>query len=199
LDYAKTKLFGPLGIEDAYWREDPQGNSCGGYGLYLKPRDMAKIGYLYLRDGVWEDKQLIPPAWIDQIEHATVDMHTPWKPGLRYSNLFWALPDQHVYMAVGHHGQVIMIFPDLDIVAVTTSRGNYSFSEFVDLVTAAVKSDTELLATRMASKCWQTNYVKYQPRNPLRSARLRAYQQLSLEKFMSFRQMTYVLNRYHCS
>jgi len=130
LDYAKAKVFGPLGIEEVYWRQDPQGNSCGGYGLYLKPRDMAKIGYLYLRDGIWEGKQLLPPAWIDKIMHATLDMHAPWEPGLRYANLFWALPDKHVYLAVGFHRQVIMIFPDLDIVAVTTGRGNYSFSEF---------------------------------------------------------------------
>ncbi|MBV9732192.1 MAG: serine hydrolase [Verrucomicrobia bacterium] len=144
LDYAKNKLFGPLGIEEVYWCHDPQGNSCGGYGLYLQPRDMAKIGYLYLRDGVWEDKQLLPPAWIDKIKHATVDMHSPSEPSLRYANLFWALPDKHVYMAVGFHRQVIMIFPDLDIVAVTTGRGNYSFNEFVSLVAETVKSDTEL-------------------------------------------------------
>ena len=59
---------------------------------------MAKIGYLYLRDGVWEDKQLIPPAWIDSIEHATVDMHRSLEPDLHYANLFWTLPDKHVYM-----------------------------------------------------------------------------------------------------
>jgi CubicO group peptidase (beta-lactamase class C family) len=144
LDYAKVKLFGPLGIEDVYWRHDPQGITSGGYGLYLRPRDMAKIGYLYLRDGVWEGKQLLPPAWIDKIKHATLDMHASWEPGLRYSNLFWALPDKHIYMAVGHHRQVIMIFPDLDVVAVTTARGNYSFSEFASLVTGTVKSDTAL-------------------------------------------------------
>jgi len=151
-DYAKAKLFGPLGIEDVYWRDDPQGNSCGGYGLYLKPRDMAKIGYLYLRDGVWEGKQLIPKAWIEEIKHATVDMQWPLEPGLRYANFFWALPDKYVYMAVGHNRQVIMVFPDLDIVAVTTARGNYSFSEFADLVTAAVKSDTELASNPVGAR-----------------------------------------------
>jgi len=144
LNYAKNKLFRPLGIEEIYWRHDPQGNSCGGYGLYLRPRDMAKIGYLYLRDGVWEGKQLIPPAWIDRIKHATVDMHMSSEPGLRYSNFFWAFPDKHVYMAEGHHHQIIMIFPDLDMVAVTTGRDEYSFSELASLVANAVKSDTEL-------------------------------------------------------
>jgi CubicO group peptidase (beta-lactamase class C family) len=152
LDYAKTKLFGPLGIKDVYWRQDPQGISSGGYGLYLEPRDMAKIGYLYLRDGVWEGKQLVPQAWIEQIEHATVDTHTRWEPGLHYSNSFWTLPDKHIYMAVGHHRQVIMVFPDLDIAVVTTGRGGYSFSEFADLVTAAVKSDTELASNPAGAK-----------------------------------------------
>jgi CubicO group peptidase (beta-lactamase class C family) len=49
LDHAKAKVFGHLGINDLYWRHDPQGISIGGYGLYLQPRDMAKLGYLPLR------------------------------------------------------------------------------------------------------------------------------------------------------
>ena len=71
-DYAKAKLFGPLGITVSNWWRDPQGNSTGGYGLALLPRDMAKIGYLYLRNGQWEDKSLLPPGWIDKVSHATV-------------------------------------------------------------------------------------------------------------------------------
>jgi CubicO group peptidase (beta-lactamase class C family) len=112
-----------------YWTHDPQGVSTGGYGLYLQPRDMAKIGYLYLRDGAWEGKQLLPSAWIDRVTHAKVDMRLG---GLRYCNLFWALPDQHVYMAVGHHGQTIMIFPDLDVVAVTTGRAGFKLGELAN-------------------------------------------------------------------
>jgi hypothetical protein len=49
-------------------------------------------------------------------------------------------------MAVGHHRQVIMIFPDLDVVAVTTGRDNYPFSEFADSIFRSVKSDTSLTA-----------------------------------------------------
>jgi len=143
LEYAKAKLFGPLGIHDVYWRHDPQGISNGGYGLYLQPRDMAKIGYLYLRNGAWEGKQLLPSAWIDEVTHATVDM-PPLELELRYSNLFWALPNKHVYMAVGHHGQVIMVFPDLDVVAVTTARDFYPLGKLADYISGAVKSDTAL-------------------------------------------------------
>ena len=145
LEYAKAKLFGPLEINDLFWRHDPQGISAGGYGLYLLPRDMAKIGYLYLRNGVWHGKQLLPSAWIEKVSHATVNM-PPFELGLRYSNLFWALPDKHVYMAVGYHRQVIMVFPDLDIVAVTTGRGIYPLSKLADYVSSSVKSDTALPA-----------------------------------------------------
>ena len=86
---------------------------------------MAKIGYLYLRRGEWEDKTLVPPAWVDRVSHATVDMNTRFEPALRYSNFFWALPNKNVYMAVGYKNQVIMVFPALDIVAVTTTSSFY--------------------------------------------------------------------------
>ena len=152
LEYAKAKLFGPLGITDVSWQHDPQGVSNGGYGLYLQPRDIAKIGYLYVRNGVWGGNQLVPAAWIDKVSHATVDMNAAWDPELRYSNLFWAFPSKHIYMAVGFHRQVIMVFPDLDIVAVTTGRDNYLLSQFADSILGSVKSDTSLPADAAGAK-----------------------------------------------
>jgi CubicO group peptidase (beta-lactamase class C family) len=143
-DYAKAKLFGPLGISVSNWWRDPQGISTGGYGLALLPRDMAKIGYLYLRNGQWEDKPLLPPAWIDKVSRATVNMNMPRTPDLRYSNLFWALPDKHVYMAVGYHCQVIMVLPRLDIVAVMTARDFCPLGRLADLISGAIKSETAL-------------------------------------------------------
>src|SRR5206468_7021281 len=50
-DFARDRLFGPLGITDYVWPRDPMGQSLGGWGLKLTPRDMAKFGYLYLRHG----------------------------------------------------------------------------------------------------------------------------------------------------
>jgi CubicO group peptidase (beta-lactamase class C family) len=141
LEYAKSKLFGPLGITKVSWQHDPQGISNGGWGLSLLPRDMAKIGYLYLRKGLWEGQELVPPAWIDKVSHATVDMRLG---GLRYSDLFWALPDKRVYMAVGRNGQVIMVFSNLDVVAVTTDRENYRLGELADSISRSVKSDMVL-------------------------------------------------------
>jgi CubicO group peptidase (beta-lactamase class C family) len=143
-DYAKAKLFGPLGIRSSMWRSDPQGNSIGGFGLALQPRDMAKLGYLYLRNGRWEDQQIVPPAWFEKVSHATVNMNASWEPELRYSNFFWALPNRHVYMAVGYHCQLIMVLPDSDLVAVTTARNFCPFGKLADYISSAVKSDSAM-------------------------------------------------------
>jgi hypothetical protein len=104
---------------------------------------MAKIGYLYLRNGVWEGKQLLPPQWIDKIAHSNTE----------HSNLFWVLPGKHVYMAVGSYRQVIMVFPDLDVVTVTTARAdNHTFSEWDDAIVRSVKSDKALPADAPSAK-----------------------------------------------
>ena len=142
LDYARKRLFGPLGISDVFWRSDPHGISIGGYGLFLQPRDMAKFGYLYLHDGVWEGDQIIPPSWIDRIRHATIPMNLM---NLRYANLFWVASDSNAYFANGYHGQRIFVMPALDIVAVATGTGHSaSISKEIEMIADAVKSDAPL-------------------------------------------------------
>jgi CubicO group peptidase (beta-lactamase class C family) len=143
-EYAKAKLFGPLGITAWKWRRDPQGISTGGYGLALHPRDMAKLGYLYLHNGAWEGKSLLSPGWIEKVNHATVDMKLSFAPAFRYSNFFWAQPSSNVYWASGLHCQLIMVYPALDLVAVTTGRDNCPITELVAAIPKAVKSDTAI-------------------------------------------------------
>jgi CubicO group peptidase (beta-lactamase class C family) len=154
LDYAREKLFGPLGIEDVHWRHDPQGVSAGGAGLYLQPRDMARLGQLWLGDGVWKGQRLMAPGWIDTVRHASVDMGLG--PLLRYANLFWSEPAKGAYLAVGYDRQLIAVLPDLDVVAVFTggkrvstatgipSTPKYTLSAVLDRLKAAVKSDGAL-------------------------------------------------------
>jgi len=144
--YANAKLLGPLGIAPPFWRRDPQGMAIGGFGLSLRPHDMAKIGYLYLRRGEWAGQQLLPEEWVDTVNHATIPMNARVDPGLTYRNQFWALPDRHVFMAVGYHCQVIMVFPGLDIVAAMTARDFCSFRRMAEGISEAVKSDGPLPA-----------------------------------------------------
>jgi len=143
LEYARQRLFAPLGITDVAWRRDPQGVRTGGYGLYLQPRDMAKIGYLYLHSGEWSGRQLLPKSWVARTFRPTVDM----KIGtLRYANGWWTVPEKDAHMAVGFLRQLIVVLPKLDLVAVATGRRHYPFDALIDRVAAAARATTALPA-----------------------------------------------------
>ena len=126
LDYARETLFGPLGIEHVTWRADPQGISRGGSDLYLRPRDLAKIGTLYLRGGVWEGRQILPASWIEDVRQANVDMREGWSDEFRYGRQFWVMPGRDAFMGVGYHRQLMIVMPKRDIVAVVTSSARFS-------------------------------------------------------------------------
>ena len=143
-DYAREKLFAPLGIVDWHWDRDPQGLTIGEGMLYLLPRDAAKIGYLYLHHGEWDGQRLLPPGWADVLDHTLVNMHASYDPNQSYSNFFWVIPDRRAYMANGKNGQLIAVFPDLDVVAVTTARKQVRYRVLIDAVYGAVKSGSAL-------------------------------------------------------
>jgi CubicO group peptidase (beta-lactamase class C family) len=145
LAFATKELFGPLGIKSANWGPvDAQGVSNGEAGLFLTPHDMARIGYLYLRNGMWDGRQIIPSSWVDKTKAGGVT--ASW--GFHYANLWWSYPEKGAYMARGRHSQLILVLPKLDIVAVMTGvlRDSefYSVSGLIDDISGAVKSDTSL-------------------------------------------------------
>ncbi len=142
--YAKERLFKPLGITDVRWRQDPQGVSIGGYGLYLRPRDMAKIGYLYLNRGRWDGQQVLPQAWTDRVFNASIDMKLGPPGTFRYGSGWWTVPAKRAFMAVGLNRQIILVLPDIDVVAVVTGQRGYPFSPLIDQVSAAATSSTPL-------------------------------------------------------
>lgn len=135
-DYAKEKLFGPLGMDSVFWGVDDQGNYNGGNDISMTPRDMLRFGYLYLNNGRWEDKQIIPADWIAQ---------TP--PQLRqsgaYGRLFWANEDnpEDGYEAAGFEGQYIAIFPELDMVVVVTNSANANRKYLFEEIRKGVQDD----------------------------------------------------------
>ena len=126
LDYAREKLFDPLGIStrpafsrplpDWFaaefakagfgWGTDPNGIHIGGFGLRLKAPDMIKIGELYRRDGVWNGQQIVPADWIQQ--SAAPSTHNK-----EYGLLWWIIsePEGAGYYAEGHGGQRITVLP----------------------------------------------------------------------------------------
>ena len=116
-DFAEQELFRPLGITDVRWDADAQGIPIGGWGLQITPRDMAKLGYLYLHDGVWDGRQIISAAWVK----AATEKHTPTDGPLGYGYQWWIYPKWGAYAALGRFGQTIFVIPDLDLIVVTTA------------------------------------------------------------------------------
>lgn len=141
--FATAELFGPLRFHQAFWDEDPKGN--GGDTILATPRDMAKLGQLYLRGGRWEGKRLIPAEYVRESTRAQV-VATFAPPGVParefgYGYLWWMLaPD--VYAALGFGGQWIVVYPKLDVVTVTTGEvvplPGRAFSAFFQLFTELV-------------------------------------------------------------
>jgi CubicO group peptidase (beta-lactamase class C family) len=75
--YAEQYLFKPLGITNFTWEEDAQGIPIGGWGLQMTPRDMAKLGYLYLHQGEWDGQHIVPSGWVELAtqRHTSTDDH----------------------------------------------------------------------------------------------------------------------------
>lgn len=119
-DFAQQNLFEPLGIRDVSWEQDPQGLPIGGWGLWLTPRDMAKLGYLYLHDGMWDGRQVVSASWVK----AAVTSHTATdsKLGLGYGYQWWTYPRLGAYAALGRDGQTIFVVPKHQLIVVTTAE-----------------------------------------------------------------------------
>lgn len=114
---ARRELFAPLGIRDYQWETDPAGLPIGGWGLRLTPRDMAKLGLLYLHQGQWDGKQIIPAAWVAEATRK----HTATDGDLGYGYQWWTYPNWGAYAALGRDGQTIWVAPDYDLIVVTTA------------------------------------------------------------------------------
>jgi CubicO group peptidase (beta-lactamase class C family) len=122
IEFADRYLFKPLGIKNYNWQRSETGPPNGSWGLELTPRDMAKIGYLYLQDGIWDGEQILPPDWVDlsiRGYHTVPDPQEPWD--LSYGFLWWIHGDG-IYAAHGYKGQFIYLVPEQDLVIVITSN-----------------------------------------------------------------------------
>lgn len=143
--FAIEHLFTPLGINDHHWELIDGGGQQGqgittfphdlaplGFGIWLKPIDMAKIGQLYLNGGTWEGERLVAQEWIDQSIIPYSDLHSDpdvfTLPGSGYGYQWWthdfnddAGRIHHSYYADGYGRQYIFVFPDHDLIVTTTA------------------------------------------------------------------------------
>jgi CubicO group peptidase (beta-lactamase class C family) len=126
-DYLHDKLWEPLHMEaDAFWNVDREGAEYAGGGISAVLRDYAKLGQLYLNQGVWNGVQLIPADWV----HASVTPDAPHlMPGKRasaaspfgYGYQWWVPDDSGVYSAIGIYNQFIFVDPTARMVVAKLS------------------------------------------------------------------------------
>ena len=115
-EYAKRKLFRPLGMKPTAWAAADDGINAGGFGLEMTPRDMARLGYLYLNFGRWEDRQILPAEWVVRSAPRSKNKNA-------YGHMWWnypLLPFDSSYEANGLYGQYIGVLPEWDTVIVRT-------------------------------------------------------------------------------
>ena len=120
--FADEVLFGPLGIGARAW-EPLGGHVNGGAGLDLRPRDLARIGQLFLQEGWSGDERVLPAGWVEEATRH----HYPWisdagPTNVSYGYLWWTDEDHDGYLAWGYGGQFIYVAPARDLVVVATTE-----------------------------------------------------------------------------
>jgi CubicO group peptidase (beta-lactamase class C family) len=119
--FAAQEIFHPLGISDYYWSVNQEGAARGYSGLYLRPRDLAKFGLLYLNGGLWEDRQLISESWVT--ESTSKHILRGDIPGMYYGYQWWVHEDGLI-AAVGFGGQILMLIPEYDLIVLFNNYHN---------------------------------------------------------------------------
>ncbi|WP_375401066.1 serine hydrolase domain-containing protein [uncultured Amnibacterium sp.] len=119
-EYLRPRLLDPLGIGPVGWQQYPPGRDLGFSGLHTTAGSIAELGQLYLQDGGWQGRQLLPEGWAEQVRARHVE--TPneqddW--GLGYGFQVWL--SRYGYRADGAFGQLCLILPEQDAVVMVTS------------------------------------------------------------------------------
>ena len=129
--FAREVLFDPLGIGPTDWYADKDGEIAAS-GLRMTPRDLARIGELMLRGGVWDGRAVVPAEWIARCTTAVVPIDDEIKYGYQwYGRDFtfetpsMAKSNQRFWSAAGNGGQRLIVFPELDLIVVVNA-GNYN-------------------------------------------------------------------------
>ena len=142
MEYLRKRLWEPLGITEIFWECCPKGIEKGGWGLYIRPEDIAKIGQLVMQKGKWNDRQLVSEGWITQA--TTTKITTPASMGdYNYGYQIWTGREQNSFLFNGMFGQNLLGYPDTGLLIVSNAGNNELFqqSSFFNIVHKFFYSD----------------------------------------------------------
>ena len=126
IDFAQRFLFAPLKITVLSWPKDPQNYNIGGSGIVFYPRDLARFGYLYVRNGVVDSQSVIPAEWVSTSTRPHDTLSGSWGAftNVNYGYFWWTSTwnSDSVFLAIGFGGQFVIGVPGRDLVIVVTSN-----------------------------------------------------------------------------
>lgn len=125
-EYAQEKLFAPMGINKVMFETSPEGITKSGWGLYILPEDMAKLGILVYNDGLWEGQRLLSKEWLDQMTHKQI---AATKAGFRfdYGYQMWVDDNLNLCFFNGMYDQDIHIWRNSGVIVVILCSHNEAF------------------------------------------------------------------------
>ncbi|UCC41075.1 MAG: serine hydrolase [Candidatus Aminicenantes bacterium] len=148
--FAEKHLFKPLGISSYYWKRTPTELPDTEGGLYLEPHDLAKIGYLYLNDGMWDGSRILPEGWVQSTVTPHVADVAPDNDNVNvaYGYQWWLIPyneksKEYIYACSGYGGQRLLVATKYNLIAVFNGWNIYEkpsmpLRAFFDYVLKAV-------------------------------------------------------------
>ncbi|SMC37528.1 serine hydrolase domain-containing protein [Papillibacter cinnamivorans] len=130
LEYLRPRLLDPLEIGEVEWETSPRGIEKGGWGLCLTAMDMAKLGQLYLQNGLWgkdgNQVRLIPEEWVREATRPHIFAPSgDGKDGYGYQ--IWMCSRKGAYQFNGAFGQILIVVPDQELVVAVTGGSECAF------------------------------------------------------------------------
>lgn len=130
-EYIKNRLFLPIGITKYNWIHDPSENLDGATGLFLTDLDFAKIGYLYMKNGSWNNQQVIDPKWVEEstfphIQASDFSYGYGWRRFSDNSAALFNLEETEVFFSAHEHGQFVFCNPREHLLVVIYAE-NYQY------------------------------------------------------------------------
>lgn len=121
------RLFSPIGITSAKPKFDAAGTFIGSSFCYMTPRDFARFGLLYLRDGVWDGRRLLPEGWVDYARTPTFQQ--PCDDGPYGAHWWLGIAGEGSFSANGYDGQYTALVPAKDLVIVRHGKTALNLKE----------------------------------------------------------------------
>ncbi len=124
-DFAARYLFLPLGIDDYQWSTTGSGRTEASGHIFLRPRDMLKLGLLLDGEGMWHDRRVITSAFVDKLHNPRFNFYGDFWWHQTFTSDEALFPDTHAIFSAGNGGQHIFVFSELHVVLVLTAS-NYN-------------------------------------------------------------------------